>query len=458
MFSKIFCGNKKIFLIFAVLFLNLLFVSPALAAVSNSTDYVPLVSIPGVNPSAGLLTYLSGLYNFLISVVGILAMAVIIYGGMRYLTSAGNPSSVEEAKDAITSAVTGLILALVSWLILSTINPDILVLKSVGVSGAGTYSYMDAQNTCVANATGTGTAANPCICIDGAKTYMAAGAKKGVTLSLSSEVSSYPTGSSTVLRGKLVNSSSGWGINGKQITINLINDSLNGMRNDLTGNTDILGDYLISDGKPAACGGTIRVVASFAGDADYLPATSSPITLNITGTPACTAANFPDPIKDLSASGGSACQSICSDPKLSYDNAFHCLVARIRAVAAKGLSYDDQKLYAREYNTDDDPLIITDGAWVNWDGIHYSSFYYTPVKACIDGLANPALLNGTCDQPTELGGIGGTNIRYADYAGNSLCTNITNPAAIQCKFLYMLQDAKGYSANDTYLYIRILKP
>ncbi|SNQ61216.1 pilin [Candidatus Methanoperedens nitratireducens] len=137
------------------MFLNLLFVSPALAAAPN-TNYVPLVAIPGVNADAGLLTYLSGLYNFLISVVGILAMAVIIYGGMRYLTSAGNPSSVEEAKDAITSAVTGLILALVSWLILSTINPDILVLKSVGVSGAGTYSYADAKNTCVANAPAQG--------------------------------------------------------------------------------------------------------------------------------------------------------------------------------------------------------------------------------------------------------------------------------------------------------------
>ncbi len=333
MFSKIFCGNKKIFLIFAVLFLNFLLVSPALAAVNNNTNYVPLVNIPGVNTDAGVLTYLSGLYNFLISVVGILAMAVIIYGGMRYLTSAGNPSSVEEAKDAITSAVTGLILALLSWLILSTINPDILVLKSVGMSGAGTYSYADSKNICVANATGTGTAANPCVCIDGKKVYAKSGATlvpTVLTLTVSPNPgSSTPPGNNITLSGKLTDSA-GKGVSGS-IKINKVNTALNASTTfNATSGTD--GSFTAN--YTATCAVTDQVQAVYAGDATYAGSSSTPVSLVINGMTVCTTANYassPATATITSAGGGSACQSICSDTTLSNDGAYHCLKADLRA-------------------------------------------------------------------------------------------------------------------------------
>ncbi len=331
MFPKIFYGNKKIFLILAVLFLNLLIISPALAA--TSTNYVPLVSIPGVDPNAGVLTYLSGLYNFLISVVGILAMAVIIYGGMRYLTSAGNPSSVEEAKDAITSAVTGLILALMSWLILSTINPDILVLKSVGVSGAGSYSYSDTKNSCVANASGIGTAANPCVCIDGKKVYAKSGATLVPTI-LTLTVSPNP-GSSTApgnnitLSGKLTDSA-GKGVAGS-IKINKVNTALNASS---TFNATSTADGSFSTSFTSTCAVTDQVQAVYAGDATYAGSASSVVSLVINGLTICTTSNYassPAAASIIGSSGGSACQSICSDTTLANDNVFHCLVADLRA-------------------------------------------------------------------------------------------------------------------------------
>ncbi len=85
----------------------------AASAMAAAGDYIPLVKIPGVN-TADFLQYLKGMYNFLISIVGILAMASLIYGGFRYLTSVGNPVAVEDAKDIINSAVIGLVLALSS--------------------------------------------------------------------------------------------------------------------------------------------------------------------------------------------------------------------------------------------------------------------------------------------------------------------------------------------------------
>jgi len=123
---------------------------------SASKDYKPLVPIPGFTTTTDttITGYLSRIYNFLISIVGILAMAVIIYGGMKYMVSAGNPTAMEDAKEVIWSAVYGLALALGSWLIINVVNPDILVLKNPGVEWpSGKYSYNDppTERACVAD-------------------------------------------------------------------------------------------------------------------------------------------------------------------------------------------------------------------------------------------------------------------------------------------------------------------
>jgi hypothetical protein len=93
--------------------------------------YEPLVRIPGL-PATGdinLSQYVVGLYNFLLSIVGIVAVMMLIIGGMKYITAAGNASIISDAKDTIWNAIFGLLLALLSWVIVSTINPDVLYIK-----------------------------------------------------------------------------------------------------------------------------------------------------------------------------------------------------------------------------------------------------------------------------------------------------------------------------------------
>ncbi len=61
---------------------------------------------------------------------GVVAMGAIVIGGAWYLTSVGNPSAIEDAKHTIYSAISGLLLAITSWVIVREINPDISVLKN----------------------------------------------------------------------------------------------------------------------------------------------------------------------------------------------------------------------------------------------------------------------------------------------------------------------------------------
>ncbi len=57
---------------------------------------------------------------------GVVALGVIIFGGVMYISSAGNVSRQTDAKEWIKAAVYGLILLAAGYLILNTINPAIL--------------------------------------------------------------------------------------------------------------------------------------------------------------------------------------------------------------------------------------------------------------------------------------------------------------------------------------------
>lgn len=67
--------------------------------------------------------------NVLLFLAGALAVIMIIFGGLRYVTSGGNASSVTAAKNTIMYALVGLIIAflafaLVNW-ILGAITPGV---------------------------------------------------------------------------------------------------------------------------------------------------------------------------------------------------------------------------------------------------------------------------------------------------------------------------------------------
>ena len=74
-----------------------------------------------------LQEYLEAVYKFGIAIVAILAVVMIGVGGFMYIvTSAGNAGKLADAKSIITSALVGLVMALLSWLILFVINPDLV--------------------------------------------------------------------------------------------------------------------------------------------------------------------------------------------------------------------------------------------------------------------------------------------------------------------------------------------
>lgn len=88
----------------------------------------------GVNPVTGqnnipaevvaapsLMTIASNLLNFLLSMTGILAILMIVVGGLMYFAAGGDEKKTDTAKNIVTYAIIGTAVALVSLIIVRTI-------------------------------------------------------------------------------------------------------------------------------------------------------------------------------------------------------------------------------------------------------------------------------------------------------------------------------------------------
>jgi len=72
------------------------------------------------------VVFVANFYRFGLIIAGTLAFAVIVWAGIKYTLSAGNPSAQGDAKSWIWSALMGLLLLAGAYLVLSTISPNLV--------------------------------------------------------------------------------------------------------------------------------------------------------------------------------------------------------------------------------------------------------------------------------------------------------------------------------------------
>ena len=117
--------SLKSFLIFILISL------PSIIFAAGYT-YTPLLTIQtpggGTLNNPNILEYLKNIYTFAIAIAGGLAVIKIVYGGIQYMLS-DVVTNKTNAKNEITSAVIGLLVALGSATLLYTINPALLTLN-----------------------------------------------------------------------------------------------------------------------------------------------------------------------------------------------------------------------------------------------------------------------------------------------------------------------------------------
>ncbi len=139
-------ANKSSLLVFIILFS--LFSAALLLAPENSlAEYELIIDYPELpfenagSPEEGLLSYLRYIYMGSISIVAATALIMLVYSGFVYMLSE-SVTSKESAIERIRSALSGLLLALMAFLILNTINPDLVSLREpkaapINIEGSG---------------------------------------------------------------------------------------------------------------------------------------------------------------------------------------------------------------------------------------------------------------------------------------------------------------------------------
>lgn len=135
---------KKIFI--SIYIMSFLFIGAFSAQAANLKDAFSTTDTGALGVMAGkagyeitenknFLDYLSLGIQTLLSVLGVVFLVLLIYGGFLWMTARGNDQQVEESKEVIFSSVIGLIIVLsayaVSYFVIKNLTSGVLSPSSI---------------------------------------------------------------------------------------------------------------------------------------------------------------------------------------------------------------------------------------------------------------------------------------------------------------------------------------
>lgn len=108
-------------------------ISPAYADVmcSDGTKQTELKQCPewqsdqGISSNSNLMSTLTTIINVVIGVVGFVAVAMIVMGGISYATSQGDAAKTKKAMNTILYGVVGLVVALLAFAIVNFVLSNV---------------------------------------------------------------------------------------------------------------------------------------------------------------------------------------------------------------------------------------------------------------------------------------------------------------------------------------------
>lgn len=93
------------------------------------------VAIPGLNDrdaqgkpiiKGGFPAYIAAFYKFFMAALAVMAVVMVMWGGFKRIMAAGSPERVKDANTTIMGAITGVIIALLSYSLLALVNPNLV--------------------------------------------------------------------------------------------------------------------------------------------------------------------------------------------------------------------------------------------------------------------------------------------------------------------------------------------
>lgn len=101
-----------------------------------AVNYAPMTDLPflskwspGAEFGGSPIEVLNSIFMLAVTLGAMLAVFMFIWGGLLLITAVDNASRRGEGKAKMQNAVTGLLMLLATWVVLSTVNPQITSLK-----------------------------------------------------------------------------------------------------------------------------------------------------------------------------------------------------------------------------------------------------------------------------------------------------------------------------------------
>lgn len=126
--------TKKVSSLLLIIFVLLFSATPAFAQVGNAPqdwETVEGCTIDGVATIQGLQCLIGNTLTVAITVIGLAAFVMLIFGAFGYMLSGGNSKGTENARNTITFAIVGIVVALSAFIILN------LIANFTGLNGEG---------------------------------------------------------------------------------------------------------------------------------------------------------------------------------------------------------------------------------------------------------------------------------------------------------------------------------
>jgi len=123
--------KKLFFIILVAIFINTILAGVAVAQPRDlEIDYPSFNLLQAPTTVKTLLpNYVKYIIVFGIAASGLIIFGSLLYAGFLYMTSSGNPATLKDSRSRMLSSFLGIIILLSSYLILNTINPNLIELK-----------------------------------------------------------------------------------------------------------------------------------------------------------------------------------------------------------------------------------------------------------------------------------------------------------------------------------------
>lgn len=115
----------------------------ATAFVFLSGTVVSLAWVPegGGDGQDDLIGWIRAILMFIVGLAGLIAVAILIFNGIKYMTASGDEQKIQSATSGITWAVIGLVVVGIAWLIVNFVINRIIQMDPD--NGASVTHFME---------------------------------------------------------------------------------------------------------------------------------------------------------------------------------------------------------------------------------------------------------------------------------------------------------------------------